>query len=44
MTGKSALAPPRYEDFENPANHPLERSGKDFIRQLPPKSPYNNVL
>jgi hypothetical protein len=38
VTGKSALAPPRYQDFENPANHPLECTLKDFIRQLRPES------
>jgi len=44
VTGKSALAPPRYQDFENPANHPLERTGKDFIRQLRPESEVTSVL
>jgi integron integrase len=30
VTGKSALAPQRYQDFENPANHPPGAHGQGF--------------
>ena len=30
MTVKSALAPPRYQDFANPANHPPGAHGQGF--------------